>query len=80
MSFITLTILQQEPSAPTRLCASFDLAMDGGEFISLLGPSGCGKTTVLRMVAGFETPTAGDIEIDGPGRDRACARTSAASA
>jgi putative spermidine/putrescine transport system ATP-binding protein len=42
-----------------------DLAVKKGEFLSLLGPSGCGKTTVLRMVAGFETPTAGKILIKG---------------
>jgi putative spermidine/putrescine transport system ATP-binding protein len=43
----------------------FDLGIERGEFISLLGPSGCGKTTVLRMVAGFESPTTGAIRIDG---------------
>jgi ABC-type Fe3+/spermidine/putrescine transport system ATPase subunit len=36
-----------------------------GEFFSLLGPSGCGKTTTLRMIAGFETPTAGEIRLAG---------------
>jgi spermidine/putrescine transport system ATP-binding protein len=42
-----------------------DVEIGGGEFFSLLGPSGCGKTTTLRMVAGFEEPTAGKILIDG---------------
>ncbi len=42
-----------------------DLATNEGEFLVLLGPSGCGKTTLLRMIAGIETPTAGDIVIDG---------------
>ena len=42
-----------------------DLTVQEGEFLALLGPSGCGKTTTLRMVAGFEVPTAGEIRIRG---------------
>src|SRR5690242_21686939 len=42
-----------------------DFAIKRGEFFSLLGPSGCGKTTLLRMIAGFEFPTEGEIFIDG---------------
>ena len=41
------------------------LALQPGEFVSLLGPSGCGKTTTLRMIAGFMRPTAGTIAVDG---------------
>ncbi len=41
------------------------LAVEAGEFFALLGPSGCGKTTLLRMIAGFETPDSGRIVIDG---------------
>jgi spermidine/putrescine transport system ATP-binding protein len=44
---------------------SVDLTVDSGEFFSLLGPSGCGKTTTLRLIAGFEQPTAGRILLDG---------------
>ncbi len=43
----------------------FDMKIERGEFITFLGPSGCGKTTVLRMIAGFETPTRGTIRLDG---------------
>lgn len=42
-----------------------NLTVEQGEIITLLGPSGCGKTTTLRMVAGFEEPDSGSIEIDG---------------
>ncbi len=42
-----------------------DLDIAQGEFFTMLGPSGCGKTTTLRMVAGFELPTEGQIQIDG---------------
>ena len=53
-SFGDLTVVQD-----------FNLDVGTGEFVSFLGPSGCGKTTVLRMVAGFEEPTAGSIVIAG---------------
>ena len=42
-----------------------NLSLREGELVSLLGPSGCGKTTTLRMIAGFITPSAGTIELDG---------------
>ena len=42
-----------------------NFVIEDGEFIVFVGPSGCGKTTTLRMIAGFEDPTAGEIKIDG---------------
>jgi spermidine/putrescine transport system ATP-binding protein len=45
--------------------AGINLDMPSGEFFSLLGPSGCGKTTTLRMIAGFEKPSEGQILLDG---------------
>ncbi|MBL8491638.1 MAG: ATP-binding cassette domain-containing protein, partial [Rhodocyclaceae bacterium] len=41
------------------------LAIEAGEFFTLLGPSGCGKTTILRMIAGFDEPDGGQILLDG---------------
>ncbi|PAQ02575.1 MAG: ABC transporter ATP-binding protein [Mesorhizobium sp.] len=50
---------------PTTVVQDFNLDVEPGEFVSFLGPSGCGKTTVLRMVAGFEEPSAGKIVVAG---------------
>jgi spermidine/putrescine transport system ATP-binding protein len=44
---------------------NLDLEIAQGEFFTLLGPSGCGKTTTLRMIAGFEQPTEGEVLIEG---------------
>ena len=64
MAFLKIEHLEKS-FGPNRVVKDFNLNIEKGEFISLLGPSGCGKTTVLRMVAGFETPTSGEILIDG---------------
>ena len=44
---------------------SFDLDLEDGEMVALLGPSGCGKSTTLRLIAGLESPTTGEIRIGG---------------
>ena len=49
----------------TPAVIDFNLDVEKGEFIAFLGPSGCGKTTTLRMIAGFETITSGDLMIRG---------------
>lgn len=49
----------------TEAVAGVDLEIADGEFFSMLGPSGSGKTTVLRMIAGFETPSGGTVELAG---------------
>ena len=49
----------------TPAVIDFNLDVDKGEFIAFLGPSGCGKTTTLRMIAGFESITSGDLNIRG---------------
>ncbi len=64
MTFLELTHIRKEFGG-TLAVEDFNLAANQGEFISFLGPSGCGKTTTLRMVAGFELPTAGTIRLDG---------------
>ncbi len=62
--FLRLEALTKTFGAHT-VVKDVELAVGRGEFVSFLGPSGCGKTTVLRMIAGFETPSAGRIVVDG---------------
>ena len=64
MTYLTLTGIQKQ-FGTTYAVHDFNLSAEKGEFVSFLGPSGCGKTTTLRMIAGFEQPTAGTISIDG---------------
>jgi putative spermidine/putrescine transport system ATP-binding protein len=64
MSFLTLSNIQKSYGAQ-KVVIDFNMAIEKGEFVSFLGPSGCGKTTTLRMVAGFETPSSGEIKIGG---------------
>jgi len=64
MSHLKLTNISKE-FAGTTVVENFNLEVEQGEFVSFLGPSGCGKTTTLRMIAGFEIPTKGNITING---------------
>jgi putative spermidine/putrescine transport system ATP-binding protein len=64
MSFLELTHIDKSFGA-AKVVEDFNLSIAQGEFISFLGPSGCGKTTTLRMIAGFEYPTAGQINLSG---------------
>ncbi len=63
MSFVEIKEISKNYGA-NHVVRKVDLNIEKGEFISLLGPSGCGKTTVLRMIAGFETPSTGSVTID----------------
>jgi len=64
MTFLVLTGVQKR-FGEVAAVLDFNLSVERGEFVSFLGPSGCGKTTTLRMIAGFEIPTAGSIVVDG---------------
>ena len=62
MSAVTLKDLRKDFNAVPVVCG-VSLSVQEGEFVALLGPSGCGKTTTLRLVAGFEMPSGGEIRI-----------------
>src|ERR671930_703931 len=65
MAAITLDRLTKVYDDGTQAVTSLDLAIADGEFMIFVGPSGCGKTTALRMVAGLEAVTEGQIRIGG---------------
>ena len=66
MSFIEFkNIEKQYPNADKKSVTDFNLEINEGEFIAFVGPSGCGKSTTLRMIAGFEDITGGELYIDG---------------
>lgn len=66
MSFIELKkICKKYPNAAKNSVTDFNLEINEKEFIAFVGPSGCGKSTTLRMIAGFEDITSGELYIDG---------------
>lgn len=76
MSYLQLKNLQKVYNKKVEAVKSINLEVSKGEFLVLLGPSGCGKTTTMRMIAGLEDVTSGDIVVDNksiiglPPRDR----------
>ena len=64
-ALVTFVGVQKTYDGKNLVVRDLNLEIQGGEFLSLLGPSGSGKTTTLMMLAGFESPTAGEIFLDG---------------
>ena len=66
MSFIELkNICKKYANSDKNAVTDFNLEIDEKEFIAFVGPSGCGKSTTLRMIAGFEEISGGELYIDG---------------
>ena len=72
---LCMTFLNATTGAKVEALKDINFELKEGEILTVLGPSGCGKTTLLNMIAGFITPTSGDLvlgdtPIDGPGAER----------
>ena len=65
MAYVELQELRRVFNKDVVALDGIDVSLETGEFLSLLGPSGCGKTTALRLVAGFDRPTAGRVVVEG---------------
>ncbi|MDO6462341.1 ABC transporter ATP-binding protein [Granulosicoccaceae sp. 1_MG-2023] len=68
--FISLTDISKSYDGKDYVVYDLNLAINKGEFVSLLGPSGSGKTTTLMMLAGFETPSQGEVRMGGKRLDK----------
>ena len=64
MAFLEINNVSKKFGKDTEAVSNFNLQVEKGELVSFLGPSGCGKTTTLRVVAGFEKPTTGQVRIN----------------
>jgi len=66
-----LSLTFETNDGPVHALKDVNLTIDKGDFVSFIGPSGCGKTTLLRVIAALETPTGGEITVNGISADEA---------
>ena len=71
MTASNLDLTFETSDGPVHALKDVNLEINKGDFVSFIGPSGCGKTTFLRCIAGLETPTAGEISVNGMTPDEA---------
>ena len=65
VSIRNLTKTYQRGPEKVEVLHGIDLDIEEGDFVALMGPSGSGKTTLLNLIGGLDSPTSGEIEVDG---------------